>query len=257
SCGVPVDALEQADSSKGKRLVYRGRQAGESLTDILPAIVAKVLHQLPIPKRMRWGDSDAEFVRPVHWVVAMHGEQTLPLDVFGIQAGNHTYGHRFHHPDAITLSHADEYAQKLLAPGYVIADVDQRRQRIHEQLTTCAQALAGTALIDPALLDEVTALVEWPVALSGHFDERYLQLPREVLIATLQGHQRYFPVTVENQLLNAFITVANIESTDPAQVIAGNERVIHPRLADALFFWQQDRNTGLATFADGLDRVSF
>src|SRR5699024_1062611 len=156
SCGVTVDALEQADSSKGKRLVYRGRQAGESLTDILPAIVAKVLHQLPIPKRMRWGDSDAEFVRPVHRVVAMHGEQTLPLDVFGIQAGNHTYGHRFHHPDAITLSHADEYAQKLLAPGYVIADVDQRRQRIHEQLTTCAQALAGTALIDPALLDEVT-----------------------------------------------------------------------------------------------------
>lgn len=257
SVGVTVDQLAQEDSSKGKRLVYRGQQTGELLADILPAIVQQALRQLPIPKRMRWGDSDAEFVRPVHWVVAMHGDQVLPLDVFGIHAGKQTFGHRFHHPDAIALASADEYADKLYSPGHVIVDMDQRKARIHEQLGACADALAGTALIDPDLLDEVTALVEWPVALSGRFDDRYLQLPHEVLISTLQGHQRYFPVTVDGRLLNAFITVANIDSTDPAQVIAGNERVIHPRLADALFFWEQDRSTGLDAFADGLDRVSF
>lgn len=257
SVGVSMDALTQVDSKKGTRLVYRGEQPGASLQAILPAIMDKTLRQLPIPKRMRWGDSDAEFVRPVHWLVAMHGARTLPLEAFDISADNATHGHRFHHPNAITLTTADDYTDQLLSPGYVIADIDARKTRIHTQVIACADALDGTALIDTDLLEEVTALVEWPQALSGRFEERYLQLPREVLISTLQEHQRYFPVTRGDKLLNAFITVANIDSKDPAQVAAGNERVIRPRLADALFFWEQDRNTGLPAFADGLDRVSF
>lgn len=257
SVGTTVEALEKVDSDKGERLLYRGKKPGVALRELLPSVIDKTLRQLPIPKRMRWGDSDAAFVRPVHWLVAIHGTQVLPLEVFGIKAGNETRGHRFHHTGTITLNGADDYAEQLRAPGYVMVDLDDRKALIGKQLVACADALGGTVQVDPDLLDEVTALVEWPVALSGHFDKRYLILPREVLISTLQEHQRYFPVTRDDTLLNAFITVANIESTDPAQVVAGNERVIRPRLADALFFWEQDRNKGLAQFAQGLDRVNF
>lgn len=257
SVGTGVDDLMLVDSNKGKRLVYRGEQPGQSLQAVLPEVVHTALRQLPIPKRMRWGDSDAEFVRPVHWVVALHGQQTLDLNVFGIAAGNQTRGHRFHHPQPIALAGADDYGERLFSPGCVIADVDTRKNRIREQLVARAGDLGGDAWIEAELLEEVTALVEWPVTLGGRFDSRYLELPREVIVATLQGHQRYFPVTADGALINAFLTVANIDSTDPAQVTAGNERVIRPRLADALFFWDQDRKTGLPAFADGLARVSF
>src|SRR5699024_10241290 len=214
-------------------------------------------HQLPVPKRMRWGDSDVAFVRPVHWLVALHGTQVMPLQAFGITAGNTTRGHRSHCAEALVLDDADDYAAKLRVPGFVLVDPDERKALIRKQLQACSEELRGTVQIDPVLLDEVTALVEWPVALSGRFDARFLELPQEVLTSTLQGHQRYFPVSDNSGLLNAFITVANIESKDPAQVVAGNERVIRPRLADALFFWEQDRSTGLAQFATGLERVNF
>jgi len=256
--GVPLAELITLDSDKGPRLAYQDEQPGEPLAALLPAVVEQALRQLPIARRMRWGSSSAEFVRPVHWVVSMHGTQLLPLTVFGIAAGTETHGHRLHHPAPIALATADDYVERLRAPGHVLADPDERQARIHSQLLACAETLGGNVLVDAALLAEVNALVEWPVALGGRFDERYLQLPREVLLATLQGHQRYFAVAdAAGELCNAFITVANIDSSDPAQVIAGNERVVHPRLADALFFWEQDRSTGLAAFADGLDRVSF
>lgn len=257
SVGTTVAMLEKVDSDKGQRLIYRGDKPGISLSELLPEVLDNALRQLPIPKRMRWGDSDVSFVRPVHWLVAMHGAEVLPLEAFGIQAGNQTRGHRFHFADAIVLDSADEYADRLRSPGFVLADYEQRKNLIHKQLIACADEIGGTVQIAPDLLDEVSALVEWPAALSGRFDERYLMLPCEVLISTLQGHQRYFPVTQGNDLLNAFITVANIESTDPEQVVSGNERVIRPRLSDALFFWEQDRAKGLAQFADGLDRVNF
>ncbi len=258
SCGVPVDALAEADSDKGPRLMYRGEEPGQPLEALLPGIVDKVLRQLPIPKRMRWGDSDAAFVRPVHWVVAMHGRQVLALSVFGIDAGNETFGHRFHHPEAIALEAADDYVAGLLSPGYVLADPDARKSTLLEQVADEAKRLDGLALVDDALAEEVTALVEWPVAISGRFDAEFLTLPREVLIATLEGHQRYFPVeNAEGALVNGFVTVANLQSRDVDQVIAGNERVIRPRLADALFFWKQDCRLGLAAYAEGLDRVSF
>lgn len=258
SVGTTVDALELEDSDKGERLVYRGTEAGKSIDTLLQASVDQALKRLPIPKLMRWGDSDAAFVRPVHWLVALHGDRVLPLEVFGITAANETRGHRFHQPGTIKIAHADAYAAALLDQGFVIADPDERKARIERQVHTAAQQFGGDAIVDDALVEEVTALVEWPVGIAGRFDERFLKLPREVLISTLQEHQRYFPIEDgDGQLMAGFVTVANIESRDVAQVIAGNERVVRPRLSDALFFWEQDRRKGLAAHVDGLDRVTF
>jgi glycyl-tRNA synthetase beta chain len=258
SVGTTFDALEIEDSAKGRRLIFRGAVPGQPLTALLQPAVDTALHRLPIAKRMRWGDSEAAFVRPVHWLVAMHDSEVLPLTVFGQEADRYTRGHRFHHPKAIELARADAYVKRLKDPGYVIADIAERRRRVHADVVAAAGSLGGHALIDDALVDEVVALVEWPVGLAGHFAARYLELPREVIVATLQGHQRYFPVeNATGELIAGFVTVANIDSRDPAQVIAGNERVIAPRLADALFFWEQDRRHGLAAHIPGLARVSF
>ncbi|MES1953913.1 glycine--tRNA ligase subunit beta [Salinisphaera hydrothermalis] len=258
SVGTTIDALEIEDSDKGRRLVYRGTAEGRPLAELLQPAVDAALRALPIPKRMRWGDSEAAFVRPVHWVVALHGDAVLPLSVFGEHADRQTRGHRFHHPDTIEIASAGSYVEQLRNPGRVVVDIDERRQLVLDAVVAAAQSLGGQALIDDELVAEVTALVEWPVGIAGRFDTRYLELPREVLIATLEGHQRYFPVEGESGALVAgFVTVANIESRDPAQVVAGNERVIRPRLADAFFFWEQDRRHGLATRIPDLGRVSF
>ncbi|MES1937006.1 glycine--tRNA ligase subunit beta [Salinisphaera hydrothermalis] len=258
SVGTTIDALEIEDSDKGRRLVYRGTAEGRALAELLQPAVDAALRALPIPKRMRWGDSEAAFVRPVHWVVALHGDAVLPLSVFGEHADRQTRGHRFHHPDTIEIASAGSYVEQLRNPGHVVVNIDERRQLVLDAVVAAAQSLGGQALIDDELVAEVTALVEWPVGIAGRFDTRYLELPREVLIATLEGHQRYFPVEGESGALVAgFVTVANIESRDPAQVVAGNERVIRPRLADAFFFWEQDRRHGLATRIPDLGRVSF
>lgn len=258
SCGVAVNELEQRDTDKGPRLAFTGTRAGQTLGELLPDVVAESLRRLPIPKRMRWADREDSFVRPVHWLVALHGPTVVPLTLFGIESGRVTRGHRFHHPDTITLAHADDYAAKLAEPGRVLVDMAARRAQVHQQVIAAARTLGGEALIEEALLDEVCALVEWPCAVAGRFDERYLVLPREVLVATMQSHQRYFPVAdADGALLPGFVTVANIDSTDPARVVAGNERVVRPRLADALFFWEQDLARGLDHYAGGLDRVTF
>lgn len=258
SCGVAVEDLQQRDTSKGKRLAYQGIEPGKTLAELLPSIVADALKALPIPKRMRWGNLEASFVRPVHSIVALYGADVLALTLFGCAAGRITQGHRFHCSEAIELPDADSYAELLRSPGYVIADFDERRKLIHAQVVEAAQKKSSKALIDPALLDEVTALVEWPVALAGDFGEEFLQLPPEVLVATLQGHQRYFPVAADDGKLRAcFVTVANIQSKDPAQVIAGNQRVVKPRLSDALFFWQTDQQRGLESYVSELADVSF
>lgn len=258
SCGVAVEDLQQRNTSKGQRLAYRGTEPGKALSTLLPSIITDALKALPIPKRMRWGNLDAAFVRPVHSVVALHGSDVLPLTLFGCVAGRSTQGHRFHCPKPIELPNASSYAKLLRNPGYIIADFDERRALVRDQVVVAAKKKGGMALIDEALLDEVTALVEWPVALAGDFGEEFLQLPPEVLVATLQGHQRYFPVAADDgKLLACFVTVANIESKDPAQVIAGNERVVKPRLSDALFFWQTDRRRGLESYVSELAEVSF
>lgn len=258
SCGVAVDQLEQRDTNKGKRLAFSGTEPGKTLAALFAPIVTDALKRLPIPRRMRWGDSDTPFIRPVHWVVAMHGRDVLPLTLFGQVAGQTTYGHRFHHPQPIKLDSPDDYELRLYEPGHVIADFSQRRALVNDQIRHAATALGGEAIIHADLLDEVSALVEWPVAISGSFDSTFLQLPSEVLIATLEGHQRYFTVADDNNdLLACFITIANLDSRDPVCVVTGNERVIRPRLADALFFWNTDRKHGLQGYARELASVTF
>ncbi len=260
SCGVGVEALETAATDKGERLVWRGVQPGEAAEALIPGLVEAALGRLPIPKRMRWGDGEVEFVRPVHWVVALLGEAVVPGTVLGIPTGRVTYGHRFHGAgrSGLELHRPATYEGLLYEHGCVIADFDERRRQVAAGVHREAEAAGGSPVGDDALLDEVTALVEWPVALAGDFDPRFLAIPEEALIASMQGHQRCFPVRgADGRLQPAFIAVANIESRDPQEVRRGNERVIRPRLADAEFFWQQDRRTPLADRLEALGEVVF
>jgi glycyl-tRNA synthetase beta chain len=258
SCGAPVEALERITEVKGTFLYFTGTRAGEEAVRLLPALVQTALDELPIPRRMRWGEGEALFVRPVHWVVMLLGKDVVPATLLGVPAGRHTRGHRFHAPKPLALSSPAAYERTLRERGYVLADFAMRRERIRAAVEAAAAGVNGRALVGAALLDEVTALTEWPVALAGFFEERFLSLPREVLICTLETQQRYFPVEgTTGGLLPAFITVANIESREPDKVRAGNERVVRPRLADAAFFWQQDRRQPLAARRPGLDAVTF
>ncbi|MEX2523959.1 MAG: glycine--tRNA ligase subunit beta [Gammaproteobacteria bacterium] len=242
SCNAAVADLDTLETDKGKWLVYRTVEQGRDTANLLPEMIRTALARLPVARRMRWGDSEAEFVRPVHWSVVLLGRDIVPCDILGTSAGNETCGHRFHHPKPIRITSAATYAKKLRDKGHVMVDFNERRQSILQQVLESARAVGGHARIEDDLLDEVTALVEWPAALAGSFDEAFLELPREVLIATLQDHQRYFPVTDETgeNIRQYFITVANIDSREPEEVRRGNERVIRPRLADAAFFWRRD-----------------
>ncbi|MBS0579308.1 MAG: glycine--tRNA ligase subunit beta [Proteobacteria bacterium] len=258
SCGVHVEALTRQEEGKGLFLFFAGSRPGEPATALLPGIVQAALDGLPIPRRMHWGAGTAMFVRPVHWVVMLFGHEVVPAVLLETAAGHFTHGHRFLAPKPLRITSPGAYERTLRERGRVLADFAMRREKIRAEVAAVAGALGGTALMSEALLDEVTALVEWPVALAGHFEERFLALPREVLISTLQDHQRYFPVEDgRQQLLPAFITVSNIESRDPPKVREGNERVVRPRLADAAFFWEQDRRAPLAARRAGLDAVTF
>ena len=257
-CGVEVSALEQLETPKGVWLVYRGTEAGAQTMSLLPGIVQASLDALPIAKRMRWGAGTAEFVRPVHWVLMLYGREVVPCEILGVRSGDVTYGHRFMAPKAIRVATPAGYVRALGTRGRVMADIDARRETIRNGVSAVANGLGGQAVIGDALLDEVTALVEWPVPLAGRFDAEFLQLPQEVPIATMQDHQRYFPVRdAAGRLMPWFVTVSNIESSDPAQVIAGNERVVRPRLSDAAFFWATDRKARLDSHAAALTRVTF
>jgi len=257
SCGTSVASLGRTMEPKGEFLFFTGSRAGRETIDMLPGIVQQSLDRLPIARRMRWGSGDAEFVRPVHWVVMLFGNEVVPCSLFGLEAGNATRGHRFHAPHTIRVT-PGTYAARLEKKGFVLAGFEPRRERIREGVVALARSLGGEALLDEALLDEVTALVEWPVPVAGRFEERFLQLPPEVVISTVQDHQRYFPVRdPAGALTSHFVTVCNIESRDPVQVRAGNERVVRPRLADAAFFWETDRKTTLASRREALEEVTF
>ncbi len=258
SCGVNVEQLLQVDGPKGKVLQFEGSRKGEATTALLPNIVTAALDTLPIARRMRWGAGAQEFVRPVHWVVMLFGSSVVEAEILGIRAGKQTQGHRFHGPRSLTITNPARYAQLLLDKAHVVADVATRRERIRAEVNDIAASLNGQAVVEDWLLDEVTALVEWPVALSGRFDEQFLRLPQEVPIATMQDNQRYFPVrSADGKLMNYFITVANIASRDPDRVRDGNERVVRPRLADAAFFWDTDRKERLDTRYTALKSVTF
>jgi glycyl-tRNA synthetase beta chain len=258
SCGVEVSALGRLKSDEGEWLSFEQRVAGRRLFDVLPEMVNQALAGLPIPKRMRWGTHSAEFVRPVHWVVMLYGSEVVAGEVLGLAADRVTRGHRFMHGAPIALAHADDYVASLASPGYVIAPFAARRDRVRTLIEASAVSEGGTAVIDDALLDEVTALVEWPVPICGSFDAHFLELPGEVLIASMQGHQKYFPIRdAHGALRNRFITLANLESAAPEAIRAGNERVIRPRLSDADFFYRADRAKRLDCRLPGLDSMMY
>ena len=258
SCGVTVDQLGRIQTDKGEWLAYTLRERGKPAAEWLPNIAETALNRLPIPKRMRWGASEAQFVRPVHWLLFLHGDAVVPCTLLDAEAGRTTYGHRFHHPQAITIQTPGEYAAVLESEGKVLADFAQRRQRIRAHVTTAAAELGGRADPDETLLDEVTALNEWPAPIAGSFDAAFLEVPQEALVLTMKKNQKYFPVfDAQGGLMNHFITIANLESRDPAVIRAGNERVVRPRLADAQFFWRQDGKKTLAERQESLDQVVF
>lgn len=259
SCGTSVDQLTEKDG----KLFFAATETGKPAADLIPAAINEALAKLPIPKRMRWGNSDVEFVRPVHWVVVLFGDEVIDCEVLGVQSGRQTRGHRYHHPEPITLEQAADYPNAMQAAKVWLNDVEQQlNQRISEEVTVIAEQVNGYALNsepDSDLVAEVAALVEWPVPLRGEFDPKFLELPEEVLIATLEDQQRYFPLREQDtdKLLPYFIAVANIESRDPEQVRIGNERVIVPRLSDAMFFWETDRAEPLADRIPALDNITF
>jgi len=257
SCGINVEALEVEETNKGAWLCHRQQMHGKATSTLLPQLTNEALAALPIPKRMRWGDRNVEFVRPVHWICMLLGESLVPGEVLGLSIDRLTYGHRFHHPEAINLASPAAYLSSLRA-ARVEADLAARRTTIRQQVETLAAKAGGSAMIDASVLDEVTALCEWPVALLGHFDASFLEVPPEVLIETMQANQKYFPVIdADGRLLPCFITVSNIESLEPDQVRAGNERVIRPRFADAKFFWEQDLKRPLSERVDALQGIVF
>ena len=257
SCGVEFAALGEKDG----KLHFVRQAPGRTTADLLPEIFEDTLKAMDalVPKRMRWGAGDETFVRPVQWLTCLLGDEVVPLARFGLTAGRLTYGHRFHAPAAITLDAPAGYEASLRA-ARVLADPAARKRECRRQIESEARTLGGHVRITEDLLDEVTALVEWPVAITGHFEPRFLELPPEVIVATVETNQRYFTVFEDAQqtrLTHAFITLSNIESRDVAQVIAGNERVVRPRLADALFFWQQDLKQPLSAYVENLDSVTF
>ena len=258
SCGAELSELHIEQTDKGEYYSYRGTEEGKSVTELLPEILETALSNLPVPKRMRWGASRTEFVRPAHWVLAVLGDEVVPCNLLGIQSGRKTRGHRFHYNHEIEIINAADYAKTLRETGKVIASFAERKELIREQVLQEASRVNGQVDFDENLLDEVCALNEWPVALTGRFEERFLEVPEQALILSMKENQKYFHLVDEQKrLMPYFITVANIESKDPQQVIAGNEKVIRPRLADAAFFFETDKKKPLIARLEKLKSVVF
>ncbi|MCL7461408.1 glycine--tRNA ligase subunit beta [Pseudomonas sp. NW5] len=252
-CGVE---LSEVDIS-GPKLKFVQSIAGQPAASLLPGIVEASLNELPIPKRMRWGARREEFVRPTQWLVMLLGDEVVDCEILTRKAGRVSRGHRFHANHDVRISNPASYAEDLRS-AYVVADFAERRASIDARVAELAAEQGGSAIVPPALLDEVTALVEWPVPLVCSFEERFLEVPQEALIATMQDNQKYFClVDADGKLLPRFITVANIESKDPAQIVSGNEKVVRPRLTDAEFFFKQDKKHALEDNNQRLANVVF
>ena len=252
-CGVDLSEIDQS----GAKLRFSQHIPGKSTVGLLPTIVEDSLNDLPIPKRMRWAASREEFVRPTQWLVMLLGDQVVDCTILSQKAGRESRGHRFHHPENVVITTPANYVEDL-RKAYVLADFAERRELISKRTAELAMQQEGTAIVPPALLDEVTALVEWPVPLVCSFEERFLEVPQEALITTMQDNQKYFCLLdSEGKLLPRFITVANVESRDPKQIVQGNEKVVRPRLTDAEFFFKQDKKQPLETFNERLKNVVF
>ena len=258
SCGVDVDQLSRIEKDGVEKLSFSINEKGRTTQALVPTLIETALNRLPIPKRMRWGASRIEFVRPLHWAVVLFGEETIETDILGVRSGHCTRGHRFHNNQDLPLVQPSDYESVLTEQGRVIASFDKRRDLIREQVEQQARMHEAVAIIDEALLDEVTSLVEFPVALTGSFDEAFLAVPQEALILAMKSHQKCFHLAdVEGRLLPKFVAISNLESKDPQQVITGNERVIRPRLADAQFFFDTDREKPLINRKDSLGSLVF
>ena len=252
-CGVELAEIDQS----GPKLRFSQHIPGKATVGLLPTIVEDSLNDLPIPKRMRWAASREEFVRPTQWLVMLLGDQVVDCTILSQKAGRESRGHRFHHPENVLITAPANYVEDL-RKAYVLADFAERRELISKRTAELAMQQEGTAIVPPALLDEVTALVEWPVPLVCSFEERFLEVPQEALITTMQDNQKYFCLLdSEGKLLPRFITVANVESRDPKQIVQGNEKVVRPRLTDAEFFFKQDKKQPLETFNERLKNVVF
>ena len=258
SCGVAVEELDRSKSGGVEKLAFSLKEPGRPVQDLLPKLVRDALEQLPVPKRMRWGNSREEFVRPVHWVVMMYGNKTIPALLLGVEANHFSYGHRFNFNKKILIKNAKDYEALLEEKGGVIPDFNKRKGLIRELVENEGAKAGAVAVIDEALLDEVTSLVEYPVALTGKFEEEFLDLPPEALILTMKSHQKcFYLVDKKGKLLPKFITISNLQSKDPSKVVEGYERVIRPRLADARFFYETDKKHSLESRLQQLNTVIF
>jgi glycyl-tRNA synthetase beta chain len=256
--GVAVEALKKLPGAKGEVYVARVKTAGKALSEVLAEHVASAIKALPVPKMMRWGDGDAQFVRPVHGLVLLHGSSLVAGKVLGLQAGNRTRGHRFMGAGEIQIGKADDYEKKLLDEGRVVADFGKRRIQIDSLLLAEAKKQNASLGEYAALLEEVTALVELPAVYVGAFDKAYLEVPQECLILTMRQNQKYFPLfDAAGKLLPRFLIVSNMQVADPRHIVGGNERVVRPRLEDARFFYNQDRKARLETRVEPLAKVVY
>jgi glycyl-tRNA synthetase beta chain len=247
-CGMAIEALKKQQTSKGEVYVARVTTVGQKLADVLASKIEAALKALPIPKVMRWGDGDAQFVRPVHGLVMMHGSRVVPGEVLGLESGNQTLGHRFLSGGRITIKNADSYEQILLKSGKVVADFSARRSEIVNKITYLCDD-SRVPIASDGLYDEITALVEAPAVYEGQFSAEFLEVPEECLILSMQQHQKYVPLRDRKtgKLLPRFLFVSNIETKQPREIIHGNERVLRARLSDAKFFYDQDRKSRLET----------
>ena len=255
--GVAVEDLARIKDAKGERFVARSEKPGAATATLLAEIVAEALKALPVPRPMRWGAREISFVRPVHWLVMLHGESVVDGEVLGLRADRMSRGHRFHAPKPVWLSRPEDYVDSLRS-AFVRVDPDERREVIRAQVAAAAAEVDGVARIADDLLEEVNNLVEWPSAVRCSFDAEFLAVPPEALVSTMEANQKFFPVLdAQDRLTAHFIGIANIESTDPAEVRKGYERVIRPRFADARFFFDEDRKQGLDAMAAGLAGVTY
>ncbi len=259
SCGVEVAALGRGTDAKGEFFLFRSVRPGEPIERHLAAIVTQALKKLPTPKVMRWGDGDAQLVRPAHGLIMMLGKRVVPGEVLGLASGDRTSGHRFIGETQLRIPSADAYADVLEQRGKVIASFTRRRDAIADALRAAAQRQGGAIAEDPALLDEVTALVEFPAVFAGRFDPVFLAVPPECLVLSMKQHQKYFPLhaPASGKLLDRFLIVSNLPADDSHHIVAGNERVLRARLADAKFFYDQDRKTPLAARVERLGAVVY
>ncbi len=257
SCGVEVGQLEKLETDKGAWFVWRTLKPGQTVASLLPEVIDEALKALPIPRPMRWADHDYSFVRPVHWLVILHGAEIIDGEVLGLHSGRKSRGHRFMHPQPVHVADADGWLDAMRAAN-VVADPQERRQRIRAQVAQAAEQTGGVPRLDDALLSELANLTEWPVAIACTFEREFLSVPPEALVTTMVTNQKFVPVfDADGKLTEHFIGIANIDSTDPVEIRKGYERVIRPRFADAKFFWDEDLKTPLASHQEQLKNVTY